>query len=51
MVQIFAYFKYIQIVRTLEPTKVFARVYEITQFYIAWQLFIYFGAPDVPVNM
>ena len=53
MVQILAYFKHIQIVRNLEPTKTFDQDYKIiiTRFFLAWQLFIYYGTRDVPVNM
>ena len=51
MVQIFAYFNRIQIVQKLEPTKIFAWDDETTRFFLVRELFIYYGAPDVPVNM
>ena len=50
-VKIFAYFEHMQIVQKLEPTKIFDRDYDITRFFLAWQLFAYYVAPDVPVNM
>ena len=49
--EIFAYFEHMQNVWKLEPTKVFITKYEITQFFLARQCFLYYGAPDVPVNM
>ena len=36
---------------SLEPTKTFAQDYEITQFFLALQLFVYYGTPDVLVNV
>ena len=51
MVQIFAYFEHIKIVRKLEPTKSFTQDYEITRFFLVQQLFVHYGAPDVPVNL
>ena len=43
-----AYFKHMQIVQKLEPTKFFPG---ITQFFPTRQPFKYYGTPDVPVNM
>ena len=53
MVQIFAYmyFKHIQIMWKVEPTKIFFWDYEITQFLLTQQLFVYYGAPDIPVSI
>ena len=51
MVQIFVYFEHMQIVRKLEPTKIFAQDYDITRLFLAWQLFVYYIAPDVSGNM
>ena len=51
LVQIFAYFEHIQIVWKLEHANFFARDYKITWFFLARQLFVYYGAPDAPVNM
>ena len=48
MVQIFVYFKHIEIMQNLEPTKLLA---EITQFFLVCQRFIHYGTPEVPVNM
>ena len=39
MVQIFAYFGHIQIVRKLEPTEIFPWDYEINRFFLAQWLF------------
>ena len=50
MVQIFAYFERIQIVEKLENTKLFSREYEITRFFTARQLFVYYRTQDVPVR-
>ena len=47
-VQFFSYFEHTQIVRKIEPRKFFL---EITRFFLTRQLFVYYGAPDVPVNM
>ena len=49
--KIFAYFEHMHIVQKLEPTEIFDRDYDITRFFLAWQLFVYYVAPDVPVNM
>ena len=51
MVQISAYFERVQIVWKLESPKIFSQDYKNTWFFLAQQLFIYFGAPDFPVNM
>ena len=51
MVQIFAYFEHLQIVQKLELTKIFVWEYEITRFYLARQLFVDYGAQDVPINI
>ena len=51
MVQIFVYFEHMQIVRKLEPMKIFTRDYDITQFFLARQLFVYYVFLDVPVNI
>ena len=48
MVQIFAYCEHMQIVRKLDRMK---RLPKITQFFLTWQVFVYYHAPDVPVNM
>ena len=41
----------VQIVPKLEPTEMFYRDCKITRFSLARQLFIYFGAPGLPINM
>ena len=51
MVQIFAYFEHMQIVRKLEPAIIFPGDDETSRFFLVHQLFIYDGAPDVPVSM
>ena len=51
MVQIFAYFEHIQIMQKLGPMRIFSRDYKSTRFFLAQQLFVYYGASDVPVNM
>ena len=50
-VQIFAYFEHIQIVQKLEPMKILPWDDETTWFFLVWQLFVYYCAPDVPENM
>ena len=35
----------------LEPSEIIARDYEIARLFLACQLFVYYGAPDAPVNM
>ena len=51
MVQIPAYFEHVQIVRTLEPTKKFSRNWKITWFLLTLQMFVNYGAPDIPVTV
>ena len=54
MVQIFTYMLYSEhkkIVQKFEPMKIFARDDETTQFFLTRQLFVYYDAPDVNVNM
>ena len=34
----------------LKRLKMFTWDYEITQFFLTWQIFVYHGAPDAPVN-
>ena len=53
MVQIFAYFKHIQIVRKLELAKIFPEITSFPDSFFAQQLFVYYlyKTPDVPVNM
>ena len=51
MVQTFTFFEHMQIVRMLEPIKIFTGDYNITQFFFKQQLFVYYGTPDVPVYM
>ena len=35
----------------LEPPKIFDQDYEIARFSFAWQHFVKYATPDVPVNM
>ena len=49
--QIFSYFEHMQIVQNLQCTKIFTWDYEIIWFFLSRQVVIYYGAPDVPVNM
>ena len=41
----------VQIVRKLEPTKIFARDDETTQFLSRTATFCLYGTPDVPVHV
>ena len=50
MVQIFAYFKDVQILQKLEATKSFVQDDETTPFFLTRQLFIHYGAPNAHVN-
>ena len=50
MVQIFAYFEHIKIVQKLEHIIIFAQDGKIFWFFLARQ-HVYYGAPDVPVNV
>ena len=51
MPQVFAHFEHIKVVRKVVPTKNFDQDYNIAQFFLTEQLFIWYGAPDVPVSM
>ena len=49
MVQIFAYFEHMQIVRKLKPTKFLLQILRLPNYFSHGNFFLY-GAPDVPVN-
>ena len=51
MVQIFMYCKHVKILRELKHTKLLAGDCNITRFFLAGQLFVYYGAPHVHVNL
>ena len=50
MVQTFISFEHVQIFPKLKPTKVFARGFEITHFFLTQQLVLCYSIPDVPIN-